>query len=78
MVPGHLGLVDLIAQDCGLEPGFGHPEDPPPRHNLSDRRLGPQTEVKSPAFALSSAGYSSHDPVFLAPAGHFVPRHLAG
>lgn len=78
MVPGHFGFVDLIAQDCGLEAGFRPPEGPPPRHNLSDRCLGPQTEVKSPAFALSSAGYSGDDLVFLAPAGDFVPRHLAG
>ncbi len=78
IVPGHVGLVDLIAQYGCPKTRFGTPERPPASHYLADGRFGPQSEIEPPAPQLPPAGNPGHHPVLLAPAGDFVAGNVAG
>ena len=62
------GLMHLIPENRRVESGLRSAEGAPPGHHAINRRVGPETEVESPALLVSPTGDSRDDSESLAPA----------
>ena len=72
------GLVHLVTQDCRVEARIRSPEGPPPAHHVVHRRLGPESQVESPALCFASASDPRYHAVAFAPAGDFEAGDRTG
>ena len=74
---GNPGLMDLVAKNGGVEPGFGAAEGFPSPHDLADRGIGPEPEIESPARLASPPRDAGDNAKALTPTGDLEPGHGA-